>query len=135
MKPKYIICYVEENSPAQEANVVGNDILIKINDKNIRKEKFESVRDIVSNALKAGKIELLLISMDGYKVFKDKKYKFSDTSKFITSSNTEYFSNKGFFFIHSNGKIFTFFKFLAEQYENNYENVFGNSTKEIKKLV
>jgi hypothetical protein len=89
-----MICYVEENSPAQEANVVEKDILIEINKKNIRKEKFETVKSIVSNALKARKIELLLISMDGYKFFKDKKKNFSNASTFLTSSNTEYFSNE-----------------------------------------
>ena len=95
-----MICFVEENSPAQRANVVESDVLIEINKKNIRREKFENVKEIVSNGLKSGKVELLLINMSGYKWFKNKNKRFSEIARFITPGNTDYFSseNKGYFY-------------------------------------
>ena len=45
---------------------------------------------LISEASKAGKVEILVISMDGYLWFKNKKKKFS--SKLTTSENVEYFS-------------------------------------------
>ena len=90
LKPKYMICGVEENSPASRANICENDILIEINNKNIRRSKFDKVRLLLSDANKKGSVELLVISMIGYKWYKAKNKRFSQ--KLATTENVEFFS-------------------------------------------
>jgi hypothetical protein len=85
-----MICGVEENSPAFRANIRDNDILIEINNKNIRRSKFEKIRMLLSDANKKGKVELLVISLPGYNWYKSKNKRFS--SKLTTTENVEFFS-------------------------------------------
>ena len=99
LKPKHTICYVDENSAAKRANVVETDVLIEINSKNIRQEKFENIKESIIKASKTGRIELLLISKNGYSWYKQKNKRFSQASKLISSANLKYFTNenKGIF--------------------------------------
>ena len=87
-----MISGVERNSPAARANINEKDVLVEINSKNIRQSKFDKVRTLLGEAVKKGRVELLVISMEGYLWFKSKKKKFSQ--KLATADNVEYFSTE-----------------------------------------
>lgn len=91
VKPKYMIYEVDKNSPAEFAGLRKNDVLIEINNKNIRRTSFEKVRVLLSQAYLTNKVELLVISKEGYAWFKSRKKRFS--SKLTTENNVELFSN------------------------------------------
>jgi C-terminal processing protease CtpA/Prc len=90
-EPKFMICVVEKGSPASRANIGEKDVLVEINNKNIRRSKFDKVKELLSRAVGDGKVELLVISMEGYLWFKAKNKRFS--SKLTTIDNVEFFSS------------------------------------------
>lgn len=99
LKPKYKICDVDKNSPAERANIQPNDVLIEINNKNIRRSKFEKVRNMLIDAVGVGRVDLLLISMEGYLWFKKKNKRFSKI--LATLDSIDQFSSSEF---HQNSK-------------------------------
>jgi C-terminal processing protease CtpA/Prc len=94
VKPKYMIHDVDKNSPAEFAGLRQNDVIIEINNKNIRRTSFEKVRMMLSDAYIVGKVEVLVISKEGYTWFKQKKKRFSNSSKLTKENNVEVFSNE-----------------------------------------
>ena len=84
---------VDKNSPAEFAGLRQNDVIIEINNKNIRRTNFEKVRMMLSDAYIVGKVEVLVISKDGYAWFKQKKKRFSNATKLTNENNVELFSN------------------------------------------
>ena len=95
MKPKYMIHDVDKNSPAEFAGLRQNDVIIEINNKNIRRTSFEKIRMMLSEAYSVGKVEVLVISKEGYTWFKQRKKRFSNTTKLTNENNVELFSNIG----------------------------------------
>ena len=84
---------VDKNSPAEFAGLRQNDVIIEINNKNIRRTSFEKVRMMLSDAYIVGKVEVLVISKEGYTWFKQKKKRFSNSTKLTNENNVELFSN------------------------------------------
>jgi hypothetical protein len=91
IKPKYMIYSVDPNSPAYAGNLRTNDIIVEIDRKNIRKLKFDKVRQMLSEIQKKGQVEILAIDLDGYKWFKKRRQRFSST-RLVTQDNTEPYS-------------------------------------------
>ena len=88
IKPKYTIFSVDPDSPAYAANLRPTDVIVEINKKNIRRLKFEKVKNMLSESKNNGQVEILAISKEGYLFFKNKKKKFS-SRKLVTTDNTE----------------------------------------------
>jgi hypothetical protein len=91
VKPKYMIFDVDVGSPSEMAGLEKMDVLIEVNGKNIRRSSFEKVRYYLSQSYLTGKVEILVISKDGYLWFKERKKRFS--SKLANDSNVELYSN------------------------------------------
>jgi C-terminal processing protease CtpA/Prc len=91
VKPKYMIFAVEPASPAYAANLRTSDVIVGIDGKNIRRLKFDKVKQMLSDSRKNGQVEILAISKEGYLYYKNKKKRFSST-KLVTSDNTELYS-------------------------------------------
>lgn len=95
IKPKFMIYSVDQNSPAYKANLRETDVIVQIDNKNIRKIKFDKVKQILSESQKKGQVEILAIDQEGYKYYKDRKKRFS-SKKLVTADNTEpYFTVTG----------------------------------------
>ena len=90
-KPKFSIYSVEPDSPAYSANLRANDVIVQINKQNIRRLKFDKVRQIIKEASEKGQIEILAIDQDGYNYNKQRKRRFS-SKRLVTPENTDYFS-------------------------------------------
>lgn len=88
IKQKYTIFTVDPDSPAYAANLRPTDVIVEINKKNIRRLKFEKVKNMLSESKNNGQVEILAISKEGYLFFKNKKKKFS-SRKLVTTDNTE----------------------------------------------
>ena len=91
IKPKYMIYSVDPSSPAYAGNLRSNDIIVEIDRKNIRRLKFDKVRQMLSEAQKNRQVEILAIDREGYNYFKKKKKRFS-SAKLVTPDITEEFS-------------------------------------------
>lgn len=91
VKPKYMIFTVDPDSPSYAANLRATDVIVEIDKKNIRRMKFDKVRQLLSETQKNGQVEILAISKEGYMFFKNKKKRFSST-KLVTLDNTEPYS-------------------------------------------
>lgn len=90
IKPKFMIYSVDQNSPAYKANLRETDVIVQIDGKNIRKLKFDKVKQLLSDSQKKGRVEILAIDKEGYKYYKERKKKFS-SKKLVTEDNTEPF--------------------------------------------
>ena len=90
-KPKFSIYSVETNSPAYRANLRANDVIVQVNKQNIRRLKFEKVRQMIKEASEKGQIEILAIDQDGYLYHKQRRRRFS-SKRLVTPENTDYFS-------------------------------------------
>ena len=90
VKPKYMIYSIDINSPAYKANLREKDVIVQIDKKNIRKSRFEKVKQILSESQKRGQVEILAIDQEGYLFYKNRKKNFS-SKKLVTSDNTEPF--------------------------------------------
>jgi len=85
-----MIYSVDQNSPAYKANLRETDVIVQIDGKNIRKLKFDKVKQLLSDSQKKGRVEILAIDKEGYKYYKERKKKFS-SKKLVTEDNTEPF--------------------------------------------
>ena len=92
VKPKYMIFSVDPNSPAYAANLRTTDVIVEIDGKNIRRLKFDQVKQLIVNSQKNGKVEILAISKEGYMYYKEKRKRFS-SRKLVTLDNTEPYSS------------------------------------------
>ena len=92
LKPKYMICSIDANSPAYKANLRENDVIVQINRKNIRRSKFKKVAALLRKCASVGHVEILAIDQKGYLFYKNRKKNFS-SKKLVKLENTEFFSN------------------------------------------
>lgn len=85
---------INMDSPAFNANLRTNDIIVAIDGTNIRKLNFDKVRGMLQNALNKGEIEVLAISLEGYTHYKDSKgiFNYLDWTKLATN-NVDFYSN------------------------------------------
>ena len=90
-KPKYSIFSVDPLSPAYAANLRTTDVIVEINRKNIRRLKFDKVKQMLSESHKDGHVEILAIDKAGYLYYKERRKRFSST-KLVRDDNTEPFS-------------------------------------------
>jgi C-terminal processing protease CtpA/Prc len=88
-KPKFIVYSVDSKSPAYASGLRETDIIVEIDGKNIRKQKFEKVRQTIKDTATKGEVELLVIDREGYLFYKKKKKNFSSKKliSFIKSEN------------------------------------------------
>ena len=68
-----MIYSVEPCSPAYNANLRANDIIMEINKKSIRRLKFEQVKQMIKDSLKDKQIELLVLEKEDYLLYKDER--------------------------------------------------------------
>lgn len=92
IKPKYMIYDVAFNSPAYMANLRTNDVIVEIDRTNIRRLKFDKVKEMLNRSKQNRRVEVLAISKEGYLYYKNKKKRFSST-KLVTTENTEIYPN------------------------------------------
>ena len=92
-KPKYSIGQVDFNSPAYQANIRVQDVIVQIDGTNIRQFKYEEILNRVQIGFSNKKLEILAISKYGYRFYKNQKFKFSDL-RLPNSHNTEFYTNK-----------------------------------------
>ncbi|CAM6001850.1 unnamed protein product [Sphagnum balticum] len=78
-----------EKLAAYGANLRQDDVVIAIDDKNIRRSKFESVTKQIIEAAKKRQIKLLVIDQAGYNFYKKKGQKFSKPFKFIKKEDID----------------------------------------------
>ena len=91
--PKYTIANIEFNSPAYQANLQVQDVIVQIDGTNIRQFKYEEILNRVQIGFSNKKLEILAISKYGYRFYKNQKYKFSDM-RLPNSQNTEFYMNR-----------------------------------------
>lgn len=91
MKPKYSIYTIDPNSPAYKANLRETDVIVQIDNKNIRHQNYETVVQFLNVFHKRGQMEILCIDLEGYKFYKNRNKRFS-SNNLVTSENTEHFS-------------------------------------------
>jgi C-terminal processing protease CtpA/Prc len=91
IKPKFMIYTVDPQSPAYKANLRESDVIVQIDNKNIRKMSFDKVKKLLSDSQKKGQVEILAIDNEGYKYYKERKKRFSN-KKLVTAENTEIFN-------------------------------------------
>jgi hypothetical protein len=94
LKPKYMIYSIDTNSPAYKANLRQSDVIVQIDKKNIRRLRFDKVKQMLSDSQKKGQVEILAIDREGYMFYKNRKKRFS-SNKLVTSDNTEPFYTVG----------------------------------------
>lgn len=94
VKPKYCIYTIDSNSPAYKANLRETDVIVQIDKKNIRRQKFDKVKALLSDSQKKGHVEILAIDREGYMYYKNRKKRFS-SNKLVTLENVEGFSTIG----------------------------------------
>ncbi|CAF0730470.1 unnamed protein product [Rotaria sp. Silwood1] len=58
--PPYIICQVEKNSPADQAGLLVNDVLISINGKSVTETSYDETVKLVKEALQKKNVELVV---------------------------------------------------------------------------
>jgi len=92
VKPKYMIFSVDPASPAYAANLRATDVIVEINKKNIRRLKFDQVKQMIIDSQKERKVEILAISKEGYMYYKERRKRFS-SRKLVTLDNTEPYSS------------------------------------------
>jgi predicted metalloprotease with PDZ domain len=92
VKPKYMIFSVDPVSPAYAANLRATDVIVEINKKNIRRLKFDQVKQMIIDSQKERKVEILAISKEGYMYYKERRKRFS-SRKLVTLDNTEPYSS------------------------------------------
>ncbi len=61
IKPKYTIYTIDPNSPAYKANLRESDVIVQIDKKNIRRQKFDKIKQMLSDSKKKGGVEILAI--------------------------------------------------------------------------
>ena len=83
-----MIYTIDTKSPAYKANLRETDVIVQIDKKNIRRLKFDKVKEMLSESLKKGQVEILAINKEGYMYYKNKKKRFS-SNKLVTAANTE----------------------------------------------
>lgn len=94
VKPKYSIYTIDSSSPAYKANLRETDVIVQIDKKNIRRQKFDKVKTLLSDSQKKGHVEILAIDREGYMYYKNRKKRFS-SNKLVTLENVEGFSTIG----------------------------------------
>jgi len=94
IKPKYSIYTIDPNSPAYKANLRETDVIVQIDKKNIRRQKFDKIKQLLSESQKKGGVEILAIDREGYMYYKNRKKRFS-SNKLVTVENTEPFWTMG----------------------------------------
>ncbi len=77
VKPKHSILGVEENSPAWLANIRKLDVIIEINGENVRRIDYAGLIKRIENCAANRRMELLVISKEGYNYYKNRNKKFS----------------------------------------------------------
>lgn len=91
IKPKFIICDVEPNSPAGQANLKKTDIVIGINGINIRRVSFENTMRIITESIIINRrVVILAVRFQGYSYYKLKGKCFS-SSRLVSEENIETF--------------------------------------------
>ena len=91
MKPKYSIYTIDTSSPAYKANLRETDVIVQIDKRNIRRQKFDKVKGLLSESQQRGQVEILAIDREGYMYYKNRKKRFS-SNKLVTAENVEGFS-------------------------------------------
>lgn len=91
VKPKYMIFSVDQGSPAYNANLRSSDVIVAVDQTNIRRLKFDKVKSMLSEAKRRGHVEILAVSKENYLYYKNKKKRFSST-KLVTSDNTDLYA-------------------------------------------
>ncbi len=86
-----MIYTIDDKSPAYKANLRETDVIVQIDKKNIRRLKFDKVKEMLSESVKRRQVEILAINKEGYLYYKNKKKRFS-SNKLVTNENTEPFS-------------------------------------------
>ena len=92
VKPKYMIFSVDPASPSYAANLRATDVIVEINKKNIRRLKFDQVKQMIIDSQKDKRVEILAISKEGYLYYKERRKRFS-SRKLVTADNTEPYSS------------------------------------------
>lgn len=91
--PKYMIFRVDHGSPAHSASIEERDVLIEVDGVNIRRVKHSKVVQMLGEAQRTrGKVQVLVISPEGYMYHKLRSKRFSDKS-LATSANTTNFTS------------------------------------------
>lgn len=90
VKPKHMIFAVDPRSAAFSANLRETDVVLEINDKNVRRLKKASVNKMIRKSLEKGRIEVLAIENTGYNHFKKR-------NKRVSSKNLQHSSTLNFF--------------------------------------
>ena len=89
--PNYRISRIESNSQALKANLKENDVLVEINETNIRLKNYYDVCELMADSLKNKEINLTVIELSIYN---------SQTNidlvadSLVTTNNTTTFTNK-----------------------------------------
>ena len=91
VKPKYSIYTIDTSSPAYKANLRETDVIVQIDKRNIRRQKFDKVKGLLSESQQRGQVEILAIDREGYMYYKNRKKRFS-SNKLVTPENVEGFS-------------------------------------------
>jgi hypothetical protein len=92
VKPKFMVFSVDPQSPSYAANLRDQDVIVQIDRKNIRRIKFDKVKEMLRQSSQRGEVEILAISKDGYIFYKDRGQRFSNR-KLVTNENVDFFSN------------------------------------------
>ena len=69
----------------------ATDVIVEIDKKNIRRLKFDKVKQLLSESQKKGQVEILAINKEGYLYYKERRKRFSST-KLVRPDNTEPYS-------------------------------------------
>ena len=85
--PKHTIFAVLPNSPAFKANLRKNDVVIEINGVNIRRRKFEQLKELIEESSEEGNLEILAIDEKGYYYYKDRNIRFSKIGSYFSNEN------------------------------------------------
>ena len=93
VKPKYMIFSVDPQSVSYAANLRATDVIVEIDKKNIRRLKFDQVKQMIIDSQKNRRqVEILAISKEGYMYYKERRKRFS-SRKLVTTENTEPYSS------------------------------------------
>ena len=89
-KPKHSVIMVEPNSPAHRANLRKYDVIIEINQKNVRRSSYAKVIKYLEEAAATEQVSILAISRNGYNAYKKRNKRFSNRD-LVTEENTDNF--------------------------------------------
>lgn len=94
VRPKHYIIDVEPFSIAYRANLRKHDVIIEIDQKNIRHLSESEVLRLLESGAYNRELDILAISYEGYNYYKQKNYKFSSKKLTRNEEKIDTFNSK-----------------------------------------